>query len=58
MPPRSIVQLLTRVRNRHLLLADMVLLPKTGHATFYERPDLFMALLLGFFSHRQPIRLP
>ena len=43
---------------QHLPHADMVLLPKTGHATFYERPDLFMAMLLGFFSHRKPVRLP
>lgn len=42
----------------HLPHAELVLLPKTGHATFYERPDLFMALLLGFFSHRKPVRLP
>ena len=42
----------------HLPNANLVLLPKTGHATFYERPDLFTALLTGFISHREPIVLP
>ncbi|MDD2561199.1 MAG: alpha/beta hydrolase [Eubacteriales bacterium] len=38
--------------------AELVFLPKTGHASFYERPDLFTALLTGFLSHRDPIQLP
>jgi pimeloyl-ACP methyl ester carboxylesterase len=42
----------------HLPNAQLVLLPKTGHAAFYERPDLFTALLTGFLSHREAIALP
>lgn len=42
----------------HLPNAELVLLPKTGHAAFYERPDLFTALLIGFISHREAIVLP
>ena len=38
--------------------AELVVLPKTGHASFYERPDLFTALLVGFLSHRENILLP
>ncbi len=38
--------------------AELVLLPKTGHAAFYERPDLFISIVTGFINHRDPIVLP
>ena len=38
--------------------AELVMLPQTGHASFYERPDLFTALLIGFLSHRDQVVLP
>ena len=38
--------------------AQHVILPKTGHAAFYERPDLFSAILMGFVNHGEPIVLP
>ncbi len=38
--------------------AQHVVLPKTGHAAFYERPDLFSAILMGFVNHDGPIVLP
>ena len=38
--------------------AELVILPKTGHASFYERPDLFTALLTGYLNHREPVSLP
>ncbi len=38
--------------------AELVMLPRTGHAAFYERPDLFVSIMMGFFNHLQPIVLP
>jgi 3-oxoadipate enol-lactonase len=38
--------------------AELVLLPKTGHAAFYERPDLFTSIMLGFVNHGEAIQLP
>ncbi len=38
--------------------AEHVLLPRTGHAAFYERPDLFVSVMMGFINHRESIRLP
>lgn len=52
-PPEEQAYLAERLPN-----AELVLLPKTGHATFYERPDLFTALLTGFIGHREPVTLP
>lgn len=43
---------------RHIKGAELVLLPKTGHAAFYERPDLFVSILMGFINHREKIMLP
>lgn len=34
----------------HMPHAELVILPNTGHAAFYERPGLFAALVTGFFS--------
>lgn len=42
----------------HIKEAELVLLPKTGHAAFYERPDLFVAVMMGFINHREKIVLP
>jgi len=52
-PPEEQTFLYERLPN-----AELVVLPKTGHASFYERPDLFTALLTGFISHREQIQLP
>lgn len=52
-PPEMQEDLVSRLPN-----ADLLLLPKTGHAAFYERPDLFMAILTGFFTHREAVVLP
>lgn len=42
----------------HIRGAEHVLLPRTGHAAFYERPDLFVSVMMGFINHREAIRLP
>ena len=42
----------------HIRGAEHVLLPRTGHAAFYERPDLFVSVMMGFINHREPVRLP
>ena len=42
----------------HIPGAELVLLPKTGHAAFYERPDLFISIVSGFINHTEPIMLP
>lgn len=34
----------------HMPNAQLVILPETGHAAFYERPYLFTALVLGFIN--------
>ena len=52
-PPEEQALLAERMPN-----AELVMLPKTGHAAFYERPDLFTAILTGFLSHREPVILP
>lgn len=41
----------------HIPGAQHVHLPKTGHAAFYERPDLFAAILMGFVNHRHGLRI-
>jgi 3-oxoadipate enol-lactonase len=38
--------------------SELVLLPKTGHAAFYERPDLFTSIMMGFINHDESIQLP
>ena len=35
----------------HIKGASHVVFPKTGHAAFYERPDAFVAVMMGFFNH-------
>lgn len=42
----------------HIPGAELVLLPATGHAAFYERPDLFVSIVSGFINHNEPIILP
>ncbi len=42
----------------HIPGAELVMLPKTGHASFYERPDLFVSIVAGFVNHNDPIVLP
>lgn len=42
----------------HIRNAKHVILPKTGHAAFYERPDLFVSVMMGFINHRESITLP
>lgn len=32
-----------------------VVLPKTGHAAFYERPDAFISVMMGFVNHRTKV---
>ncbi|HSK68858.1 MAG TPA: alpha/beta fold hydrolase [Candidatus Limnocylindria bacterium] len=41
----------------HIPGAQHVHLPKTGHAAFYERPDLFAAILMGFVNHRPGLKV-
>ena len=43
---------------QHIRDAQLVMLPKTGHAAFYERPDLFVSIMMGFINHREKIVLP
>ena len=33
--------------------SEMVILPKTGHASMYEKPKLFVSLIIGFISSNQ-----
>ena len=42
----------------HIKGASHVVFPKTGHAAFYERPDAFVSVMMGFVNHRQKIVLP
>ena len=42
----------------HIPGAELVMLPRTGHASFYERPDLFVSIMMGFINHHDPIKLP
>ncbi|MDI9520205.1 MAG: alpha/beta hydrolase [Bacillota bacterium] len=39
----------------HIKDAMHVLLPKTGHAAFYERPDLFASVMMGFINHQEAL---
>lgn len=39
----------------HIKGAAHVVFPKTGHAAFYERPDAFVSVMMGFINHRKPI---
>ena len=39
----------------HIKGAMHVLLPKTGHAAFYERPDLFVSVMMGFINHQESL---
>lgn len=39
----------------HIRGADHVIFPKTGHAAFYERPDAFVSVMMGFINHLRPI---
>ncbi len=34
----------------HMKNAELVILPETGHAAFYERPYLFTSIVLGFIN--------
>ncbi|NLC31802.1 MAG: alpha/beta hydrolase [Clostridiales bacterium] len=43
---------------QHIKGAQLVMLPKTGHAAFYERPDLFVSIMMGFINHHDRIVLP
>ena len=35
--------------------AELVMLPKTGHASFYERPALFTGIMMGFLNLQEEI---
>lgn len=37
--------------------SELVTLPKTGHVLFLERPGLFVALMMGWFSNREVPRV-
>ena len=39
----------------HIPGAELVLLPRTGHASFYERPNLFISIMMGFVNHLEDI---
>ncbi len=39
----------------HIPGAELVMLPKTGHASFYERPALFTSILTGFINLQEDI---
>lgn len=52
-PPEEQALLQSGIRD-----AQLVLLPRTGHAAFYERPDLFVSIMMGFFNHLENIVLP
>lgn len=39
-----------RYLKAHMPNAELVVLPETGHASFYERPYLFTAIVLGFIN--------
>lgn len=47
-----------RYLHQHLPNAELVSLPQTGHAAFYERPDLFVSIMMGFINHQAAIQLP
>ena len=42
----------------HIKDAQHLIFPRTGHAAFYERPDLFVSVMMGFINHREAIQLP
>lgn len=42
----------------HIQNAQHLVFPKTGHAAFYERPDLFVSVMMGWFNHHATIQLP
>ena len=39
-----------RYLKEHMRNAELVILPETGHAAFYERPYLFVSIVLGFIN--------
>ena len=39
----------------HIKDAAHIIFPKTGHAAFYERPDAFVSVMMGFINHREHI---
>lgn len=39
-----------RYLQEHIPNADLIILPNTGHASFYERPIVFVALVMGFVN--------
>ncbi len=39
----------------HIPGAELVMLPKTGHASFYERPALFTGIMMGFLNLQEEI---
>lgn len=39
----------------HIKDASHVIFPKTGHAAFYERPDAFVSVMMGFINHQHRI---
>lgn len=39
-----------RYLKKYMPNAELVILPETGHASFYERPYLFSAIVLGFIN--------
>lgn len=39
-----------RFMAEHMPNAELVILPETGHAAFYERPYVFAAIMLGFIN--------
>jgi len=39
-----------RLMKNHMPNAELVILPETGHAAFYERPYLFSSIVLGFLN--------
>lgn len=42
-----------RLLHQHITSSELVVLPNTGHASMYERPVLFAALVLGFINLEQ-----
>ena len=49
---------LTPIRDQHLLhelmpCSSMLIMPETGHASMYEKPMLFVSLILGFIQSQQ-----
>ncbi len=41
----------------HIKNSSHVILPKTGHAAFYERPDAFVSIMMGFVNLQETIRV-